>query len=116
MIHPSYKDLLEVVNAGSEEGDPIVSSRYSIVLATAKRARQIISGAEPLVTPKCSKPLSIAVQEVWEGKVRILGTGEEEDDAFSDNDDDSSIDDWDAEFEKSGADETLEADSDAFID
>ena len=78
MIHPSYKDLLEVINTGAEEGDPIVSSRYSIVLATAKRARQIIKGSHPLVTPKCEKPLSIAVQEVWEGKVKILGAGEED--------------------------------------
>ena len=53
MIHPSYKDLLEVINTGAEEGDPIVSSRYSVVLATAKRARQIIKGSHPLVTPKC---------------------------------------------------------------
>lgn len=79
MIHPSYKDLLEVINTGAEEGDPIVSSRYSIVLATAKRARQIIKGSHPLVTPKCEKPLSIAVQEVWEGKVKILGAGDEDD-------------------------------------
>ena len=78
MIHPSYKDLLEVINTGAEEGDPIVSSRYSVVLATAKRARQIIKGSHPLVTPKCEKPLSIAVQEVWEGKVKILGAGEDD--------------------------------------
>ncbi len=76
MIHPSYKDLLEVVNAGVEDGDPAVTSRYSIVLATAKRARQIVNGSQPLVTPKCPKPLSIAVQEVWEGKVKILSDEE----------------------------------------
>ena len=44
MLHPSYSDLMQVVNSGVEEGDePVVSSRYSIVLATAKRARQIIA-------------------------------------------------------------------------
>ena len=41
MLHPSYADLIEVVNSGVEEGEePIVNSRYSIVLAAAKRARQ----------------------------------------------------------------------------
>ena len=73
MIHPSYNDLMKVVNSNVEEGEePLVNSRYSIVLATAKRARQIIKGSKPLVEPKCSKPLSIAVQEVYEGKVKIL--------------------------------------------
>ena len=53
MIHPSYVELMKVVNEGAEIGEePVVNSRYSIVLATAKRARQIIAGAEP----KVSKP------------------------------------------------------------
>ena len=73
MIHPSYTDLMKVVNSNVEEGEePLVNSRYSIVLATAKRARQIIKGSKPLVDPKVNKPLSIAVQEVYEGKVKIL--------------------------------------------
>lgn len=73
MIHPSYTDLMRVVNSDVEPGEePLVNSRYSIVLATAKRARQIIRGSKPLVEPKVSKPLSIAVQEVYEGKVKIL--------------------------------------------
>ena len=43
MLHPSYTDLMKVVNSEVEEGEtPVVNSRYSIVLATAKRARQII--------------------------------------------------------------------------
>ena len=49
MLHPSYSDLMKVVNSGVKEGeDKIVSSRYSIVMATAKRARQIIAGDEPM--------------------------------------------------------------------
>ena len=40
MLHPSYTDLINVVNKEVEEGDePVVNSRYSIVIATAKRAR-----------------------------------------------------------------------------
>ena len=46
MLHPSYSDLMKVVNSEVEEGEtPVVNSRYSIVLATSKRARQIIGGA-----------------------------------------------------------------------
>lgn len=78
MIHPSYKDLMNVVNANVEPGEePVVNSRYSIVLATAKRARQLIDGAEPLVKASCDRPLSIAVAEVNDRKVKIL-TGNEE--------------------------------------
>ena len=104
MIHPSYKDLLEVINTGAEEGDPIVSSRYSIVLATATRARQIIKGSNPLVTPKCEKPLSIAVQEVWEGKVKILGAGDEEETVKAADDEISDLD-WEAALEADEAEE-----------
>ena len=42
MLHPSYTDLMKVVNKDVEPGEePVVSSRYSIVMATSKRARQI---------------------------------------------------------------------------
>ncbi len=75
MLHPSYSDLMQVVNSGVEEGDePVVSSRYSIVLATAKRARQIIArqSRDDLDIPVVSKPLSKAVAELNEGKIKIL--------------------------------------------
>ncbi len=79
MIHPSYTDLMEVVNSEVEPGEqPVVQSRYSIVLATAKRARQIIAGEEPLVEANGEKPLSTAVQELYAGKVKIVGDSEEE--------------------------------------
>ncbi|MFQ9804936.1 MAG: DNA-directed RNA polymerase subunit omega [Coprococcus sp.] len=79
MLHPSYTDLMSVVNAEVEPGEqPVVNSRYSIVLATAKRAREIIDGQEPMVVadPK-KKPLSIAVDEVYHGKVKIVGADED---------------------------------------
>lgn len=80
MIHPSYVDLMKVVNAGVEEGEtPVINSRYSIVMATAKRARQIVDGDEPLTDNiKCNKALSIAVQELNESKIRILTDEEAE--------------------------------------
>ena len=81
MLHPSYSDLMKVVNSEVEPGEEkIVNSRYSIVMATAKRARQIIGGHEPMVKVKPgAKPLSIAVDELNQGKIKILGEEEEED-------------------------------------
>lgn len=79
MLHPSYTDLMKVVNSGVEIGEePVVNSRYSIVLATAKRARQIIAGEEPLVEDAAGKkPFSIAVEELYNGQVRIVGDEED---------------------------------------
>ena len=63
MLHPSYSDLMKVVNRDVEQGEaPVVNSRYSIVMATSKRARQIIDGSDPLVISKIDKPLSIAAR------------------------------------------------------
>ena len=75
MLHPSYTDLMNVVNYDAvEAGDsPIVNSRYSIVMATSRRARQIIDGAEPLVKAGDRKPLSIAVEELQESKIKVIG-------------------------------------------
>ena len=75
MLHPSYSDLIEAVNKNVEPGEqPVVQSRYSIVIAAAKRARQIVSGSEPLVAGAANKKaLSTAVQELYEQKVSIMG-------------------------------------------
>ena len=54
MLHPSYTELMKVINGDSEE-EKVISSRYSIVLASAKRARQIIAGDMPLVEEKVRK-------------------------------------------------------------
>lgn len=78
MIHPSYVELMKVVNDGVEIGEePVVNSRYSIVLAAAKRARQLVDGAKPKVeNPKCNKPLSIAVEELSNSDVKIIADEE----------------------------------------
>ena len=77
MIHPSYTELMEVINSDVEPGEqPVVQSRYSVVMATAKRARQIIDGAEPLVKSESGNSLSTAVKELYSGKVKIVGDDE----------------------------------------
>ena len=80
MLHPSYTDLMKVVNKDVEEGESkIVNSRYSIVMATSKRARQLIAGELPLVNTKPGgKPLSIAIDELNQGKLKILAENAEE--------------------------------------
>ena len=80
MLHPSYTDLMKVVNKYVEEGETkIVNSRYSIVLATSKRARQLIDGELPLVNARSEeKPLSTAIEELNEGKLKIIAENAEE--------------------------------------
>ena len=78
MLHPSYSDLMKVVNSDVEPGEaPVVNSRYSIVMATSKRARQIIAGEDALVDRKEGKALSLAEEELNQGKIKILGDDEE---------------------------------------
>ena len=80
MLHPSYSDLMKVVNQDVEEGaTKIVNSRYSIVLATAKRARQLSDGDPAWVPAKSGeKPLSIAIDELNSGKIKIIAEETEE--------------------------------------
>ena len=76
MLHPSYSDLMKVVNSEVEPGEaPVVNSRYSIVMATSKRARQIIGGADAMVDDRDKKPLSVAVEALNQGKIKLLGEG-----------------------------------------
>lgn len=81
MIHPSYSELIQAINNNTEEDDDTImlNSRYSLVLATSKRARQIIGGAEPMVEGAAGKkPLSIAIDEFYKGKVKIVAKASEE--------------------------------------
>ncbi len=76
MIHPSYVELMKVVNDDVVIGEePVVNSRYSIVCAVAKRARQLIDGSDPMIEDRRAygrKPLSIAVDELNESRLKIL--------------------------------------------
>ena len=72
MLHPSYSDLMKIVNNESDTDTTVVNSRYSIVMATAKRARQIVAGEASVTKDEKQKPLSTAVKELSEGKIQIL--------------------------------------------
>ena len=75
MLHPSYKEMIEKMNEDTKDREDAVeiSSRYSLVIAAAKRARQINAGAEPFVdaSPK-DRNLSVAVKEIFGDKVHII--------------------------------------------
>lgn len=78
MLHPSYAELMQVVNEEAEGDTPVVNSRYSIVMATAKRARQIIAGEAAVSAHEASKPLSTAVAELYDGKIKIMAEAAED--------------------------------------
>ncbi len=74
MLKPSYAELMDIMNKDSEEH---VTSRYTVVIAAAKRARQIIDGDEPMIEdPMENKPVSTAVEEIKEGKIKVVPEGE----------------------------------------
>lgn len=46
-------------------------SKYSLVVAVAKRGRDLMDGAPRLVESRSNKPVSIALQELAEGKLEL---------------------------------------------
>ena len=78
MIHPSYKELMNAVNNDAPEGEPIVHSRYSIVMGAAKRARQLVAADHCYYNGEPQKALSIAVAELENGEIHIVSEGSEE--------------------------------------
>jgi len=53
-----------------------VESRSRLVIISAQRARQLMQGARPAVPTKHTKPTTIALEEMLNGKVQFL-TGKE---------------------------------------
>ncbi len=58
MIDPPIASLMEKVD-----------SKYTLVVETAKRARQLAEGAESLVSCNSEKPVTIAINEINRGKI-----------------------------------------------
>lgn len=61
MVKPTTAELLQKIN----------DSKFRLVIATAKRARQIANGDEKLVNVDEEAPVTIAANEIAEGKVEI---------------------------------------------
>ena len=51
-------------------------SNYRYVLVAARRARQLSSGAPPLVNTSTSKTCKIAQEEIEAGKIQYIKTGD----------------------------------------
>jgi DNA-directed RNA polymerase subunit omega len=60
VIKPPLEELLEQVD-----------TKYALVLAAAKRARQIKDGGLPMVDIDSTNPVTVALEEIATGKVRI---------------------------------------------
>lgn len=56
------------------EGEPKqeLNSRYALVMAVARRAKQLKEGAPPLVESTSSNPITIALKEISEGLVKVV--------------------------------------------
>ena len=91
MLHPSYKELMEKMNAQADTEEGKITSRYTLVTATSRRARQIadVARAEQIVREKIAKNnpnltenvtvtgsnyrnLSLAVAEMEDGEVKLV--------------------------------------------
>ena len=58
MVKPAVTDLLKKVD-----------NRYSLVIMTSKRARQIAEGETPMTDVDEKSPVTLAVNEIYEEKV-----------------------------------------------
>lgn len=58
MIFPAISELVDKIG-----------SRYGLVIVTAKRARELSEGKEPLISPEKNKDVTIAVNEIAAGKI-----------------------------------------------
>lgn len=67
MIYPSADEL-----------ERKVGSKYSLVIAVAKRAKQLREGAPKLVESKSSNPITIALEEIAAGKIELRAPSPEE--------------------------------------
>ena len=65
IVKPTVVELLEKAE-----------NRYSLVIATAKRARQISNGSKPMTGKDDVSPVTLAADEIEEDKVKIYNESE----------------------------------------
>lgn len=54
-----------------EDSLHVVENRFALCLLTVKRARQLMSGARPIVEKPDDKPAVLSLREIATGKVRF---------------------------------------------
>ncbi|MCQ2454032.1 MAG: DNA-directed RNA polymerase subunit omega [Clostridia bacterium] len=70
---------MSVNQPGIVELSQKVDSRYTLVIESAKRGRQIVAGAQPLINAPELKPVSIAIEEINRGLLTYRRNMEDED-------------------------------------
>ena len=68
MLEPSYTQIMTKLNEDPEAQK--VTSRYSIIIATARRARQLVDNKDEAAL-NGKKPITVAVNELYTGKMKI---------------------------------------------
>lgn len=73
MLHPSYGELLDDINeTNKNEGLPEIHSRYTLVMALSKRARDLVDGDPVMVEDTTNgRVLSQAIHEAETGKLGV---------------------------------------------
>lgn len=66
MIYPSINELMKTAD-----------SRYTLVVEAAKRARQLVDGSPKLSKVNSEKEVTIAINEIAEGKITYVRTSKE---------------------------------------
>lgn len=59
IVKPTVTSLLDIID-----------NRFELVVVASKRARQIAAGDEPMTDVKEENPVTLAVNEISEGKVK----------------------------------------------
>ncbi len=80
MIYPPITELVKKTG-----------SRYALVIETAKRTRQLVNGAPKLSDVDTSKDVTVAVNEIYEGKIEVVNTAENQETEVSATDDTMNI-------------------------
>jgi DNA-directed RNA polymerase subunit omega len=66
MMYPGVSELKEKADC-----------RYTLVVESAKRARQLVDGAEPLTEMQEANPVSQAAKEIYQDKITYISAEEE---------------------------------------
>ncbi len=69
-----FAEVARVIKPSLEELLDQVDNKYALVIVAAKRARQIKDGVLPLVDIDSTNPVSVALEEIATGKVRVEET------------------------------------------
>ena len=70
MFEPSGQELIDIANESILNENEKIKSKYSIIIATAKRARQLVEEKDERVE-NGANPLTIAIEEIKENLVKI---------------------------------------------